>query len=281
MQDERAADIIRKYVYILRPKSNDPQLLLQHTGKPLKQGSVTRYIMSYFQKNAGYNLGVNSLRRVQCSEVYVASIDGRVTESARRQYNFVQGHSDRINNTVYVRLAMQANSDIARETFSKLGLKRNTPLASAELSSSSQSQVDTPHLSQPELASSSQSQVGTPSRRDINGIASSQPKPNIPYAEPYEYLNYNDWGIAHSCANKVGDRIPWDTKEKECLRNIYETKRQSFDSYTDKWKQLLNAVAEDPKARPLFHRHHVSDYSRLRDVLREKRVTLKRKAIFE
>jgi hypothetical protein len=313
LQDERAAHIVKQYVVILRPKSSDPQLLLNYNGKPLKQGCVTKYVLSYFQKNAGYNLGVNSLRRVQCSEVYVASIDGRVTESARKQYNFVQGHSDRINNAVYVKLAMQANSNIARNTFSKLGFKGNSTSEQSNLMSSLQqehneissqpehneissqpehneisSQPEHNEISsQPEHneISSQPEHNEISSQQENNEINSNQtpsPPPNpaglLPW--PFDYLIcYNDWGTAHSCAKKVAARIPWDDQEKRCLTKILSTKGRHFDPSIDKWRQLLQEVIDDPTARPLFHRNHVADSTRLREGLREKRV--KRSRAFE
>jgi len=331
LQDERAAHIVKQYVDILRPKSSDPQLLLNYNGKPLKQGCVTKYVLSYFQKNAGYNLGVNSLRRVQCSEVYVASIDGRVTESARKQYNFVQGHSDRINNAVYVKLAMQANSNIARNTFSKLGFKGNSTSEQSNLMSSLQPEqnvilsqpehneilsqpeqnvilsqpehneiLSQPEqnviLSQPEhneiLSQPEQNVIlsqpehneilSQPEHNEINSNQTPSPPPNPAglFPWPFDYLIcYNDWGTAHSCAKKVAARIPWDDQEKRCLTKILSTKGRHFDPSIDKWRQLLQEVIDDPTARPLFHRNHVADSTRLREGLREKRV--KRSRAFE
>jgi len=295
LQDERAAHIVKQYVDILRPKSSDPQLLLNYNGKPLKQGCVTKYVLSYFQKNAGYNLGVNSLRRVQCSEVYVASIDGRVTESARKQYNFVQGHSDRINNAVYVKLAMQANSNIARNTFSKLGFKGNSTLEQSNLMSSLQPEQNV-ILSQPEhneissqpeqnviLSQPEHNEISSqPEQNEINSNQTPSPHPNPAglFPWPFDYLIcYNDWGTAHSCAKKVAARIPWDDQEKRCLTKILSTKGRHFDPSIDKWRQLLQEVIDDPTARPLFHRNHVADSTRLREGLREKRV--KRARAFE
>jgi len=289
LQDERAAHIVQQYVDILRPNSSDPQLLLQYNGKPLKQGSVTKYILSYFQRNGGYNLGVSALRRVQCSEVYVASIDGRVTESARKHFNFVQGHSDRINNAVYVKLAMQANSDIARDTFSKLGSRRitlsasdkdpqNDASASTVASVSSSEEHDHDCISQnvsTSLQLEHNDDSSQPEDNIINKHNMAPPNPSGLLPWPADYLKYfNDWGSAHSCAEKVAARIPWDEREKECLRNLYDAKSSQFDQSIDKWKQLLQAVIEDPNARPLFHRNHVSDFARLREGLREKRVRM-------
>jgi len=280
LQDERAAHIVQQYVDILRPDSSDPQLLLQYNGKPLKQGSVTKYILSYFQRNGGYNLGVNALRRVQCSEVYVASIDGRVTESARKHFNFVQGHSDRVNNAVYVRLAMQANTDIARDTFSKLGSRRITLSASQQSTQNDDSSSRDVNISSQEKHDDDLlvQNIVTSSQAEHNAINNDNvvpPNPSGLLPWPIDYLTYyNDWGSAHSCAQKVAARIPWDEREKECLRNLYEEKSPQFDQSIDKWKQLLQAVIEDSSARPLFHRNHVSDYTRLREGLREKRVKM-------
>jgi len=314
LQDERAAHIVKQYVDILRPNSSDPQLLLQHNGKPLKQGSATKYILSYFQRNAGYNLGVNSLRRVQCSEVYVASIDGRVTESARKHFNFVQGHSDRINNAIYVKLAMQANTDIARDTFSKLGSRRitqsasepnitNDDLLSQNVTSSQPEHNNVDLLSQNVISSHpehnnvdllSQNVISShPENNNVDllsqNVTSSHPEhhasnnnnqilppnPTGLYPWPFDYLIcYNDWGTAHSCGKKEGSRIPWDEREKQCLRDIFNEKSPDFDHSVNKWKQLLQAVIDDPKARPLFHRNHVSDYTRIREGLREKRIRM-------
>jgi len=315
LQDPKAVQIVQYYVDYLRPVSQNLQSFLRYNGAPFTQGTISTYIKSYFQKKGGLNITVNTLRMVQCSEVHLASIDGRVTESARRQFNYIQGHSDRCNSAVYVKVTLHANSDIARDTFAKLGLQSigaiapasqsELPVTADERSNDSDADIarDTfsrlgllpeptyeirgpqynviPSTESPEynVMPSTQSQpILSPSRNVTNDQTQSLPNPTGRFPWPSDYLtSYNDWGTAHSCRSKVSTRIPWDEKEKECLRNLFYARR--FDQGMDKWKQLLQAVIDDPNARPLFHRNHVADYTRIREGMREKRV--RRSSTFE
>jgi len=254
---------------------------------------------------------------VQCSEVYRATIDGRVTESARKQFNYIQGHSERCNYAVYVKLALQANTDIARETFSKLGLQSSSENVSPSLSDVvppsspalvsmaiderllNSDVVDIARDTFSRLGSETSYEINVSEHNPVNSVPVTSSEQNVisplpnaicanqmasrPKREglnlsefvpwPFDYLTYyDDWGTMHSCANKVAARIPWDEREKQCLRDIFNRKSQEFDLSVDKFKQLLQAVIDDSNARPLFHRNHVSDYARLREGLREKRV---------
>ena len=317
LQDPKAVQIVQYYVDYLRPVSQNLQSFLRYNGAPFTQGTISTYIKSYFQKKGGLNITVNTLRMVQCSEVHLASIDGRVTESARRQFNYIQGHSDRCNSAVYVKVTLHANSDIARDTFAKLGLQSigaiapasqsELPVTADERSIDSDADItrDTfsrlgllqseptheiigpeynvmPSTESPEynVIPSTQSQpILSPSRNATNNDQTqSLLNPTGRFPWPSDYLtSYNDWGTAHSCRSKVSTRIPWDEKEKQCLRNLFYTRH--FDHGMDKWKQLLQAVIDDPNARPLFHRNHVADYTRIREGMREKRV--RRSSAFE
>jgi len=324
LQDQKAVHIVRNYVEYLRPVSDNLHCLLTYNGKPFKQGTISTYIKSYFQKKGGYNITVTSLRMVQCSEVYKAAIEGRVTESARKQFNYIQGHSERCNNAVYVKLALQANTDIARDTFAKLGIQTRNVDTSPSVSnivppSHSEQSMDfdrtplnayfdlqmnadiardtfsrlasqTEHYREirvPELIRVPEpirvpELIRVPEPIRVPEEIQSRPKPEgmelselFPW--PFDYLTYyDDWGTEHSCGSKEGSRIPWDAREKQCLRDIFNAKSPDFDQSIDKWKQLLQAVIDDPNARPLFHRHHIADYTRLREGLREKRVNVSR-----
>ena len=309
LQDEKAAKIIKLYIDILRPKtSSHPQLFLQYNGKPFHQGAISQYMKQYFQRNGGLNLGVNALRKVQCSEVYVASVDGRVSESARKHFNYIQGHSQRSNDAVYVKLALQANSDIARNTFSKLGSKTKssidttspkrfsdtTPPASEHQCNDTQcndtqcndtmQDVDNYVL---QVADVDYNNMGFYNYSDLENnnitISSANEVPHRTravnanagiYPWPIDYLTaYHDWGSKHSCTDKESSRVPWDNAEKEWLRNCMQAKSHLFERAVDKYKQLLQEVIDDSNARPLFHRNHVADHSRLREGLRAKRVS--------
>ena len=294
LQDEKAVKIVQNYIDILRPTSTHPQLFLQYNGKPFQQGAMSQYIKQYFQRSAGLNLSVNSLRKVQCSEVYVASVDGRVSESARKHFNYIQGHSERSNDAVYVKLALQANSDIARSTFSKLGSKISCSIETTTSSELSKDPTSSGTHQQYNNTSQDADLVGYDNDHcqdsgscldNIDSITPSQTTNVLPplHAEslsigmfpwPRDYLTfYDDWGTKHSCATKLASRVPWDKAEKEWLRNCMEAKSNQFYRAIDKWKQLLQEVIDDPNARPLFHRNHVADHTRLREGLRAKRVS--------
>ena len=290
LQDEKAVKIVQNYIDILRPTSTHPQLFLQYNGKPFQQGAMSQYIKQYFQRSAGLNLSVNSLRKVQCSEVYVASVDGRVSESARKHFNYIQGHSERSNDAVYVKLALQANSDIARRTFSKLGCKTSCTI---ETTSSECLEANTPSGTELQYNNASQGAALHANHNerhkdsgldniDVTTGPSTDVLPKIRaesssigmFPWPSDYLTfYDDWGTKHSCATKLASRIPWDKAEKEWLSDCMEAKGHQFYRAIDKWKQLLQEVIDDPTARPLFHRNHVADHTRLREGLRSKRVS--------
>jgi hypothetical protein len=300
LQDEKAAKIIKLYIDILRPKtSSHPQLFLQYNGKPFHQGAISQYMKQYFQRNGGLNLGVNALRKVQCSEVYVASVDGRVSESARKHFNYIQGHSQRSNDAVYVKLALQANSEMARNTFSKLGSKMKSSIdtTSPERLSDTTSPAREPQHNDT-LTCADNNDMSHGADLDYNDMGfynySGSENMNITtssanavvqrtrsmntnagiYPWPIDYLTaYDDWGSNHSCADKLASRVPWDNAEKEWLRNCMKAKSHLFERAVDKYKQLLQEVIDDSNARPLFHRNHVADHSRLREGLRAKRVS--------
>ena len=300
LQDENAVKIIKNYIDILRPKtSSHPQLFLQYNGKPFHQGAISQYMKQYFQRNGGLNLGVNALRKVQCSEVYVASVDGRVSESARKHFNYIQGHSQRSNDAVYVKLALQANSEMARNTFSKLGSKMKSSIntTSPERLSDTTSPASEPQHNDT-LPCADNNDMSHGADLDYNDMGffnySGSESMNITtssanevpqrtramntnagiYPWPIDYLTaYDDWGSKHSCADKLASRVQWDNAEKEWLRNCMQTKSHLFERAVDKYKQLLQEVIDDSNARPLFHRNHVADHSRLREGLRAKRVS--------
>ena len=278
LQDEKAVKIVQTYIDILRPTSTHPQLFLQYNGKPFQQGAMSQYIKQYFQRSAGLNLSVNSLRKVQCSEVYVASVDGRVSESARKHFNYIQGHSERSNDAVYVKLALQANSDIARSTFSKLGSKTSCNIdTTSSATTSSRSELQCNDAAQGADLEGRANEHFTPSQTKTTDalpplLVESSSTGMFPW--PSDYLTfYDDWGTKHSCATKLASRVPWDKAEKEWLGNCMEAKGHQFYRAIDKWKQLLQEVIDDPNARPLFHRNHVADHTRLREGLRAKRVS--------
>jgi hypothetical protein len=309
LQDAKAVGILRNYLDHLRPMSDNQQCLLRYKGTPFSQGTISEYIRSYFQKNGGYNLTVTTLRRVLCSEVYRASVDGTITESARKQFNYIQGHSERCNYAVYVKVALQANSDIARDTFSKLGLQTSSvsspssppPSSSSPLSSPSrplpselsmaidesnlQNHADiardtftklglrTSSVVSPSSPLSSPSELNDDNVVVVNDSLESS-KPNQPSGIlpwPKDYLTcYDDWGTAHSCRRKTGNRITWDEGEKQWLKNYLDVWGHEMDPKIDKHKQLLQAIINDPDARPLFHPNHVSAYLRLREAMRDR-----------
>jgi hypothetical protein len=305
LQDEKAVGILRNYIDHLRPVSDNLQCLLRYKGTPFTQGTISEYIRSYFQKMGGYNITVTTLRRVLCSEVFRATVDGTVTESARKQFNYIQGHSDRCNYAVYVKLALKTNSDIARDTFSKLGLTTTSATSLSPPSRPPSSQLpttvdenllDTDHPLQTnaDIARDTFSKLGltttsatslSPSsqlseltddivveRRNNSTLDSSKPNRSsgiLPW--PKDYLTcYDDWGIAHSCRKKTANRITWDEREKQWIKNYMEMWGHEMDPKIDRHKQLLQAIIDDPNARPLFHPNHVSIYLRLREAMRDR-----------
>jgi len=214
---------------------------------------------------------------------------------------------------VYVKVTLHANSDIARDTFAKLGIQSigaiALPVTADERSIDSDADITRDTFSRLGLLQSEPTHeiigpeynvIPSTESPEYNVIPSTQQSqtilPPLPYVTnnndqtqsllnptgrfpwPSDYLtSYNDWGTAHSCRSKVSTRIPWDEKEKQFLRNLFYTRH--FDQGMDKWKQLLQAVIDNPTARPLFHRNHVADHTRIREGMREKRV--KRSSAFE
>ena len=241
---------------------------------------------------------------VQCTEVYRACIEGRVTETARKHFNYIQGHSERCNNAVYVKMALYANSQVARETFSKLGLGTgNTSPPPSDLSTASDGHLpnlgdalqanddvnmtlaELPNTNdgclldlEKELEANAEIARDTFSRlrsssgpTDENIIERPNPNPTGIIPWPADYLtHFEDWGTAHSCAKKVATRITWDDEEKRWIMNYLDKWGAYLDPKVDKYKQLLQAIIDDPEARPIFHRNHVSAYLRLRDAVRNR-----------
>jgi len=342
LQDEKAVHIMRNYVDCLRPSSDNLQCLLRYKGTPFTQGTISEYIKSYFQKKGGYNITVTTLRMVQCSEVFRATVDGRVTESARKQFNYIQGHSERCNYAVYVKIALQENTDIARNTFSKLGLSATdvTPMTSVaspsdlSVATDGGSLLDYNVQCHADIARNTFSKLGfsttdVASPSDLSTVAdgvlllgadqglqshsdialntalntASRLESSLEPADenisegvvgvvecirgttndsvnsskcgilpwPKDYLTYySDWGTAHSCARKKANRVTWDKQEKQWIKNYMDVWGASMDRSVDKHKQLLQAIIDDPNARPLFHPNHVSAHLRLREAMRDR-----------
>ena len=79
-----------------------------------------------------------------------------------------------------------------------------------------------------------------------------------------ERLVHPNWGTSHEEYHKTGQRIKWTTKEKAYIGKYCEQKIKEKPDISCLIASCRQAILQDPKAIPIFHKHHLIKNDRLR-----------------
>ncbi len=232
-------ELLRIYVDFVRPVAASTQVekptdFLFIKWKDNDVINLGRSITSFFKIHTELNMTTSTLRALVETFAESQYRDGLITLTERRAVESVNGHSSAVVEKHYLQLDRTADVFNSRTVIERL----------------------IPHLNN--------SVNHSPLSTAIEEIPTPLPLPSTWLVR--DNLKHVDWGTQHPCYTKVKPaKVPWSKEEIDYIEHW--SLLQPDDDMGKFASRCLEEIRKDPRAVPIFHKHHVFSASRMRNGL--------------